>query len=77
MLILFNAIGVVGPFVIIALFILNIILIFTSYTHQAIHDRIADTVVVDRASQKIYETEEEAIEAKREEAKMKAEDNEY
>ena len=76
-LILFNAIGVMGPFVIIALFIFNIILIFTSYTHQGIHDRIADTVVVDWASQKIYETEGEAIEAKREEAKMKDEENEY
>lgn len=46
-LILFNLVGSIGPVLITAGFILNIILLFTTPCRQLIHDVLADTVVVD------------------------------
>ena len=50
---------------------------FSSKDHLAIHDLLADTVVVDYMSQYIYETEEDVIERKKELAKEKAEKSLY
>lgn len=62
MMILFGSSGMIGPVIITVLFILEIILLFTSPCHQAIHDLVADTVVVEK-NQKIYCSEEDAIKA--------------
>ena len=76
-MILFNSIGIAGTAVILFLFILNIFLVFFRRDRQALHDLLADTVVVDYASQRIYESEKEVIEAKKEEARKAAENSSY
>ncbi len=76
-MILFNVVGVVGTAVIVALTLTNLFLVILRREHQAIHDILADTVVVDYASQKIYESEEEVIEAKKERAREEAEKKSY
>ena len=76
-MILFNSIGIMGTAVILFLFILNVFLVFFRRDRQALHDLLADTVVVDYASQRIYESEREVIEAKKEEARKAAENSSY
>lgn len=76
-MILFNSIGIAGTAVILFLFILNVFLVFFHRERQALHDLLADTVVVDYASQRIYESEKEVIEAKKEEARKAAENSSY
>ncbi len=46
--------------IIVAIFITDILLVFCTRHHLAIHDLVADTVVVD-SLEKIYETREEAV----------------
>ncbi len=76
-MILFNIIGLVGTVVIIGLVLTNFLLVLTRTDHQAIHDILADTLVVDYASQRIYESEEDVIEAKKERAREEAERESY
>ena len=70
-MIFFNSIGIVGPIVIGLILLLQIILMCATKTNSLIHDLLADTVVVDFASQMIYESEEELIEAKKKAAAEK------
>ncbi len=77
MMVFFSSIGIVGPIVIGGIILINLILIFATKDHLAIHDLLADTVVVDYMSQYIYETEEDVIERKKELAKEKAEKSLY
>ena len=70
-MILFNSIGIVGPIVIGLILLLQIILMCATKTNSLIHDLLADTVVVDFASQMIYDSEEELIEAKKQAAAEK------
>lgn len=76
-MILFNSIGIAGTAVILFLFILNVVLVFFRRDRQALHDLLSDTVVVDYASQRIYDSEMEVIEAKKEEARKTAENSSY
>lgn len=76
-MILFNVVGLAGTAVIVALALMNFLLITLRRDHQLIHDILADTVVVDYASQKIYESEEDVIEAKKERAREEAERSSY
>ncbi len=77
LMILFNIIGIAGTIVIIGILVTNFLLVMTRYEHQTIHDILSDTVVVDWASQKIYDSEEEVIEAKKERAREDAERADY
>lgn len=73
-----NSIGIVGPIVLIGLLILNIVCMCTTKTTRAaIHDLIAGTVVVDNASQMIFETEEALVEYKKRLAQERAERSPY
>ena len=76
-MILFNMIGIAGTIVIIGIIVTNFLLVMTRYEHQAIHDILSDSVVVDWGSQKIYESEEDVIEAKKERAREEAERSGY
>lgn len=76
-MILFNSIGIVGPIVIGLILLLQIILMCATKTNSLIHDLLADTVVVDFASQMIYETEEDLIEAKKKAAAEKVNNASY
>ena len=60
-MIFFNSIGVVGILIIGLILLLQIILLIVTKTNSAIHDVLAKTVVVDFASQMIFEDEEALV----------------
>jgi len=60
-MIFFNTIGIVGMIILGLILLLQIILMIITHTNSCIHDMLAKTVVVDMASQLIFETEEELI----------------
>lgn len=64
MMILLEALGIVGTAVLIMLAVLQIVVLVTSKTNSAIHDLIAGTVTVDMASQMIFNSPEELMEYK-------------
>ena len=63
-LIMIGGIGFIGTIVIAGLFITQIALLLFSKNKTVIHDAFAFTVVVDKESQKIYETEKDLIDFK-------------
>ncbi len=63
MMVLFGTVLLeIGAFVIIGIFALDIIMMCVTATSSSIHDLLSDTVVVDMASQMIFDTEEEMFE---------------
>lgn len=58
---LFGALGIVGLITIGGIFILQIGVMIATQTNSCIHDLLSDTVVVDMASQQIFDTQEELI----------------
>lgn len=65
LMVAFGSLGFVGVLVIGLLLILEIVVFCATRTSSFIHDLLADTVVVDMASQRIYESEADLIEAKK------------
>ncbi len=61
LMILFNSIGIVGPVIIGLILLVQVILMIATNTNSMIHDVLAKTVVVDVASQMIFDSEEEMI----------------
>ncbi len=59
------SIGVVGIITLCGLVILEIVVMCITKTNSSIHDLLSDTVVVDFASQQIFESEEELLEYKK------------
>ena len=57
----FNSIGIVGILILAAILILEIVLMIVTHTNSMIHDVLAKTVVVDMASQMIFDSEEEML----------------
>lgn len=58
---IFGSIAMLGPILVLLLLGLEIFSMFYTKTRSTIHDLVADTVVVDMASQMIFESEEELI----------------
>lgn len=54
-------IGIVGPGVILALLLAELVIMITSKTNATIHDKLAQTVAVDMHSQLIFANEDELI----------------
>ena len=77
MLLLMTYFGIltsVGPITVLGLAILQIVVIVRSNTNSCIHDLLSDTIVVDFASQQVFETNEEREEwIKAEQARLAAE----
>jgi uncharacterized RDD family membrane protein YckC len=65
MMMLMGTIGVIGPAILLALLLVQMILVTTSKTNSAIHDQMAATVAVDLASQMIFNTPEDLMEYKK------------
>ena len=59
--IVFGFIGIAGTIVIGGLLLVQIVLLFATKNRTLIHDAFAYTVVVDKESQKIFNTSEERI----------------
>ena len=72
LMLFFNIIGIVGLFVLGGILLLQIILLGVSKTNSVIHDHLAGTVVIDMASQKIFNSTDEMIEYKKKIAAEKA-----
>ena len=71
-MLLFNVVGLFGTVFLFGLAVVQLILYFSSQNRMVLHDRMAGTVVVDFASQKIFDTYEELLEAKKKDAAEKA-----
>ncbi len=71
-MIFFNQVGLLGSALMMGLLAVQAVMYFTTPTHSLIHDKLANTVVVDYASQHIFETVEDMIEAKKKAAAEKA-----
>lgn len=65
MMIFFGSIGLMGTLLIVALALIQAILLIATHNNSLIHDALAGTVVIDMASQMIFETEEAKIEYKK------------
>ncbi|MBQ9196280.1 MAG: RDD family protein [Clostridia bacterium] len=61
MMIFWGTIGIVGPIVLFAILAVEIIVMVSTRTNAMIHDLLANTVVVDYASQMIFDTYEDMI----------------
>ncbi len=78
MLIIFNAIGIMGGpgimglLMVVLLLIGQIVMVSVTKTNSMIHDMVSDCVVVDMASQMIFESEQAMIEYKRAKAAEEA-----
>lgn len=65
MMLLFNITGIMGTALVLGIAIVQIVMLIVTKTNSAIHDRLADAVTVDLASQMIFDTEEELVEYKK------------
>lgn len=61
LMIIFGNLGVIGTALLILILLLEIFTMCYTKTRSTIHDLVSDTVVVDMASQMIFESEEELI----------------
>lgn len=77
MMIWFGMLGIIGTIILVGFGILQIVCLIRSQVNQSIHDLLTDSVVVDMASQTIYETNEELIAAQKAAAAEKAAAEEY
>lgn len=57
----FNGIGIIGPFILLAIPLSQFILLASTRRNAVIHDLLADTVAVDMASQMIFDSEADLI----------------
>ena len=73
---LFGSLGIVGLITIGLFAILQIFVMIYTKTNSCIHDLLTDSVVVDMASQQIFETQEERTEFDKAEAARKAAEQE-
>ena len=73
----FNVVGLFGTVLLFILAVCQLILYFSSENRMVLHDRMAGTVVVDFASQQIFETREDMLEAKKKAAKERAAHREW
>ena len=64
-MVLLEVLGIVGPVVILLICLLQVVLMFATRNHSAIHDCLANTVVVDLPSQMIFGSESELIDYKK------------
>jgi uncharacterized RDD family membrane protein YckC len=77
MMVFLGSLGILGTVIIIAILLLQIIMLCVTQTNSAIHDLLANTVVVDIQSQMIFDSENDLIEYKKRVAKEAASDRKY
>ena len=69
--------GLIGPVVILAILVLELVVFFVTKTNSPIHDLLAGTVAVDMASQRIFESPEVLLEYKKKIQAEAAADGQY
>ena len=65
MMIMFGMTGLEGTLLIVGILITEVVMLIATKTNSMIHDKLADTVTVDLASQLIFDTEEGMLEYKK------------
>ena len=73
----FGTMGILGLVLILSILIAQIVSVASSRTRSMIHDRLAHTVTVDLASQKIFETPEALLEYRKKIAEARAQNADY
>lgn len=76
-MIVFGLVGFMGPIIILLIFGANIVMLCITQYRYAVHDLLANTVVIDVASQLIFNTPEELLEYKQKIHAEMAEKAEY
>lgn len=76
-MLMFNAIGVVGTFILGLILLLQVIFLIATKTNSAIHDMLAGTVTVDFSSQMIFPDTDALLAYKKKIAAEEAERKEY
>lgn len=76
-MIYFSIVGLIGTVILGLILILQIILLASTRTNSVIHDLLADTVVVDMSSQKIFDTEGDVVEYRKKLAAEEAANEKY
>ena len=77
MMIIFGMLGSVGVAVLAILLIAQVVMFFGTKYHTPIHDKFAQTITVDMASQRIFDSVEEMLEYQKRLAAEDAEKREY
>ena len=77
MMVVFGIVGIVGILFLAALLIAQVVLFFGTKYHTPIHDKFAQTLTVDMASQRIFDSVEEMLEYQKKLAAEEAERREY
>lgn len=75
--IMFNIMGIVGLIVLVALALLQIVLVIATKTNSFIHDLLANTVVVDMATQMIFDNYDSLVDYKAEVSRQQSEQQNY
>ena len=65
LMLMFNVTGLMGTLLVLAIGIAQVVMLCVTKTNSLIHDKLADTVVVDLASQMIFATEEDLLDYKK------------
>lgn len=65
LMLMFNVTGLMGTLLVLAIGITQVVMLCVTKTNSLIHDKLADTVVVDLASQMIFATEEDLLDYKK------------
>ena len=77
MMVFLGSLGILGTIIILGILLLQIIMLCVTQTNSAIHDLLANTVVIDMQSQMIFDSEHDLIEYKKKVAKEAASDRKY
>lgn len=76
-MVLFGSLGRLGMVIILAFLLLQILLYLLTRTHSLIHDLLANTVVVDYLSQRIFDSREDMINYYKEKAAQEVDKERY
>jgi len=68
----FNMVGIIGLVILGAIIVLQIVLVIATKNNCLVHDILAGTVVVDKASQRMFDTEADLLEYEKQEARNEA-----
>ena len=76
-MVFYNAIGIIGPTIMLVLLVIQLCLLFGSKNRTAIHDFLSHTVAVDLSCQLVFDSEEELLAFKKKQHAEEAERTEY
>lgn len=76
-LIIFGGAGITGTFVLLLILVIQLVLIIATKNNSLIHDLMAGTVVVDKTSQMMFDSEEELLKFKQDFYKEEAKNQTY